>query len=69
MPQIPPSGWAILQEKARRTKDPAKLAGIIDEMNQLLAECEKSNGDHTKKPQSKAGERATRARIGNKKQR
>jgi hypothetical protein len=36
-----PEGWRQLQEKAQREKDPKKLAALIDQMNQMLAECEK----------------------------
>jgi hypothetical protein len=42
MPVDEPEGWRLLWERAQRERDPTKLAGIIDEMNQLLAEHEKA---------------------------
>ncbi|MGB9234258.1 MAG: hypothetical protein WCC04_07570 [Terriglobales bacterium] len=53
----PPPGWATLQKKARRTKDPKELARIIDEMNKLLAEVEEAAGDVPKKKPRGAGGR------------
>jgi len=53
MPLTPPPGWATLQDKARRTNDPAELASIIDEMNGVLAKYEEATGDHPRKPQPK----------------
>jgi len=41
----PPPGWAALQEAARRAKDPAELARIIDQMNKLLTDYEKVSGN------------------------
>jgi len=41
----PPPGWAELQKKARRARDPKKLTAIIDEMNKLLSEYEHAAGD------------------------
>jgi hypothetical protein len=37
-----PPGWRILQDRARRETDPKKLARIIDEMNELLTQCERA---------------------------
>ena len=45
MPLHPPLGWLALQERAKQAKDPRALAAIIDEMNELLAEYEKTSGD------------------------
>jgi hypothetical protein len=39
-----PPGWRELQERARRERDPEKLAAIIDEMNRLLTMWEKQAG-------------------------
>jgi hypothetical protein len=59
----PPSGWNLLQERARRAENPEELATIIDEMNRLLAEYEKSSGDLPgKKPRRQNG-RARRRRV------
>ena len=54
----PPPGWSTLQEKARRASDPKELASIIDEMNRVLAACEKAAADSMResqpaKPQSR----------------
>jgi hypothetical protein len=38
----PPPGWSALQAKARRAKDPSELASLIDDMNRLLSQYEKS---------------------------
>ncbi|MGA9528112.1 MAG: hypothetical protein WBS24_08355 [Terriglobales bacterium] len=53
----PPPGWADLQERARRTKDPTELAKIIDEMNALLTEYEKTSGDGLEKESGRKGDR------------
>lgn len=45
MPLNPPPGWNALQERAKRVKDPQELAGLIEEMNQLLSEFEITAGD------------------------
>ncbi len=41
----PPPGWIALQERAKQAENSRELAAIIDEMNNLLAEYEKNNGD------------------------
>jgi hypothetical protein len=51
MPLTPPKGWATLQEKARRATDPTELASIINEMNKLLAACEETAGNDSRKSQ------------------
>ena len=40
-----PAGWMALQEKAKRAKNAEELSAIIEEMNQLLSECEKAAGN------------------------
>jgi len=48
-----PKGWRVLQKRAHLEKDPKKLAELIDEMNQLLAEYEKAASEeekHTPRP-------------------
>jgi hypothetical protein len=45
MPLKPPPGWNVLQERAKRVKDPQELADLIEEMNQLLSEFEVTAGD------------------------
>jgi hypothetical protein len=45
MPLDTPPGWNALQERAKRVKDPQELVGLIEEMNQLLSEYEKTAGD------------------------
>jgi len=37
-----PKGWRTVWERAQRERDPKKLAAIIDPMNQLLTEHEKT---------------------------
>ncbi len=37
-----PKGWRRLHNKAQRERDPRKLALIIDQLNQLLSEHEKT---------------------------
>jgi hypothetical protein len=48
-----PPGWITLQAKARRAENPEELAIIVNEMNRLLAACEKEDGDHGRKMPSK----------------
>ncbi len=43
-----PKGWRVLQKRAQLEKDPKKLAKLIDEMNQLLAEYEKAAREEEK---------------------
>ncbi len=44
-----PKGWRKLWEAAQREKDPKKLVELIDQMNQLLAEHEKTAAKETKR--------------------
>jgi len=59
----PPPGWTSLQERARRTKDPEELAHIIDEMNQLLAEYEKSSEELPGKKPRRQNDRELRKKV------
>ena len=43
-----PKGWRKLWEAAEREKHPKKLAELIDQMNQLLAEQDKAAAEETK---------------------
>ena len=45
MPLNPPPGWIALQQRAKQIKDPQELVDLIEEMNQLLSEYERSTGD------------------------
>ena len=45
MPLNPPPGWIALQERAKQVKDPQELVDLIEEMNQLLSEYERAEGD------------------------
>ena len=45
-----PKGWRVLQKRAQLEKDPKKLAKLIDEMNQLLAEYEKAASEEEGMP-------------------
>ena len=45
MPLKPPPGWITLQERAKQVKNPQELVGLIEEMNQLLSEYERTAGD------------------------
>ncbi|HUK25423.1 MAG TPA: hypothetical protein VLV49_12645 [Terriglobales bacterium] len=43
-PPLPdePKGWRELQAQAQKERDPQKLAKLINRMNQILAQTEKS---------------------------
>lgn len=43
-----PKGWRKLWKVAQREKDPKRLAELIDQLNQLLAEHEKAAAEETK---------------------
>jgi hypothetical protein len=45
MPLDTPPGWNALQERAKQVKDPQELVALIEEMNQLLSEYERTAGD------------------------
>jgi hypothetical protein len=45
MPLDTPPGWNALQERAKQVKDPLELVDLIEEMNQLLSEYERTAGD------------------------
>ncbi len=45
MPLDTPPGWTALQERAKQVKDPQELVDLIEEMNQLLSEYERTAGD------------------------
>jgi hypothetical protein len=47
LPEPIPPRWNDLQRRARSSKDPAELSGIIEEMNALLAEYEAKHGRGT----------------------
>jgi hypothetical protein len=66
MPLEPPPGWSTLQEKARRATDPKELASIIDEMNRVLAACEKAAADNIKKSRPAKQNRRSSPGIGEK---
>jgi hypothetical protein len=42
-----PNGWRRLQEMAQREKDPRVLVSIIDKMNRLLDQHERSAAEDT----------------------
>jgi len=55
----PPTGWIDLQERAKRAKTAEELSAIIDEMNKLLSEYEKTAGDgHDEGPMPAAGHKS-----------
>jgi hypothetical protein len=66
MPLTPPPGWSTLQEKARRATDPTELASIIDEMNRVLAACEKAAAGNIEKSRPSKQNRGKMPGIGEK---
>ncbi len=55
-----PKGWRVLQKRAQLEKDPKKLAKLIDEMNQLLAEYEKAASEEERHASRPLGSRPKR---------